>query len=133
MKQFIIVCAFVALSAGFAFGQDLAKNNDTPKPKPPVTTAALTPEEIKEGKDILADAQKFALTREGAQKVFTETVKNTPEARLLAYDSWWAAVQGLEGLQIKMNKLIARAQERSGCNACSIDLEKGTLSAAPAK
>ena len=133
MKNLIIVCAFVALIAGFAFGQDLAKNNDTPKAKPPVTSANLSPEEIKEGKDIIADAQKFALTREGAQKVFTETVKNTPEARLLAYDSWWAAATGLDGLQSKMNKLIARAQERTGCKDCGIDLEKGTLSATPAK
>lgn len=130
MKKLSYSIIVVAIIAGFAFGQDLAKHSDKPaETKPLVTTAKLSPEEMKEGKEIITDAQKFGVQRESAQKVFTETVKNTPEARLLAYDSWWAAVQGLEGLQVKMNKLIARAQERSGCKNCGIDLEKGTLTA----
>jgi len=129
MKKLFYSLIAISLSAGFVFGQELAKNTPPVETKPVVTSAKLSPEEVKEGKDILTDAQKLGIQRESAQKVFTETVKNTPEARLLAYDSWYAALQGLEALQVKMNKLIASAQERTGCKDCGIDLEKGTLSA----
>ena len=115
--QTICLLALLALTIHYAgIAQDVAKNNAPAPPaeKKTVTTAPLTPEEIAEGKGIITDAQKLAATREAAIKVFTETIKNTAEARLLAYDSWWAANQSMDGLQAKMNKLVARAQDRTG-------------------
>lgn len=132
MKKAIWTLICLLIVAGFLFAQEPNKNaaKDTPVEKAPVTTAALLPEEVKEGKDILAEAQRQIARRDQAQKVAADRA-NTDAARLLAYDSREETLAALDGLQTKMNKLIARAQDRTGCKDCGIDLEKGTLSKVP--
>lgn len=122
----LILCLCAPLLA-----QDLAvKKDDKPKEKPPVTSATLTPEEIKEGKDIITEAQKLATKRETANKVANDRV-NSDSARVLAYEARDEADDKLNKLQAKMNDMIKRAQDRTGCKDCGIDLDKGTLSAVP--
>ena len=110
------------------FSQEFqAKSTPAPDVKA-VESAALTPEESKEGQDLLIkQANKLNQRGQLAQKII-DAGEGSAEVLLLAYRERDRVLVEMQELEGKSQKFIARVQQRTGCTNCVyFDFEKNQI------